>query len=189
MPTYFTAGSSSLPPMQETCSQAIWSGSEADGHDRGAGRLARPALLFESLFTHLGRHHAKFGVQPSQYIAMGEALMWGLECKFGRRLPPSCGSPGRHSTSRCRSRCCARPRRPRGLLRGPREQPSRRADSPHHPAREGRRKACRYCLQRARAVLQPDRERGGATGTGQRRTVSAGVFRGDTHPASTTASG
>jgi hemoglobin-like flavoprotein len=31
--------------------------------------------LFQSLVTHLGRQHARFGVQPSQYIAIGEASM------------------------------------------------------------------------------------------------------------------
>ena len=39
--------------------------------------------LFQSLVTHSGRQHARFGVQPSQYAAMGEALIWSLECKFG----------------------------------------------------------------------------------------------------------
>jgi hemoglobin-like flavoprotein len=39
--------------------------------------------LFQSLVTHSGRQHARFGVQPSQYAALGEALMWSLECKFG----------------------------------------------------------------------------------------------------------
>ena len=39
--------------------------------------------LFQSIVTNSGRKHARFGVQPSQYVAMGEALMWSLECKFG----------------------------------------------------------------------------------------------------------
>jgi len=39
--------------------------------------------LFQSLVANSGRQHAKYGVQPSQYAAMGEALMWSLECKFG----------------------------------------------------------------------------------------------------------
>src|SRR5689334_17389685 len=39
--------------------------------------------LFRSLVTNSGRQHARFGVQPSHYAAMGEALMWSLECKFG----------------------------------------------------------------------------------------------------------
>jgi len=44
--------------------------------------------LFQSLVTHSGRQHARFGVQPSQYAAMGEALMWSLECKFGASFTP-----------------------------------------------------------------------------------------------------
>jgi hemoglobin-like flavoprotein len=44
--------------------------------------------LFESLATHSGRQHARFGVQPSHYAAMGEALMWGLECQFGASFTP-----------------------------------------------------------------------------------------------------
>ena len=44
--------------------------------------------LFQSLVTHSGRHHARFGVQRSQYVAMGEALMWSLESKFGASFTP-----------------------------------------------------------------------------------------------------
>ena len=44
--------------------------------------------LFQSLVTHSGRKHARFGIQPSQYVAMGEALMWALECKFGASFTP-----------------------------------------------------------------------------------------------------
>jgi hemoglobin-like flavoprotein len=44
--------------------------------------------LFQSLVTESGRRHARFGVQPSQYVAMGEALMWSLECKFGASFTP-----------------------------------------------------------------------------------------------------
>jgi hemoglobin-like flavoprotein len=51
------------------------------------GSLDRRAL-FQSLVTHSGRQHARFGVQPSQYAAMGEALMWSLECKFGASFTP-----------------------------------------------------------------------------------------------------
>jgi hemoglobin-like flavoprotein len=51
------------------------------------GSLDRRAL-FQSLVTHSGRQHARFGVQPSQYAAMGEALMWSLECKFGAAFTP-----------------------------------------------------------------------------------------------------
>jgi hemoglobin-like flavoprotein len=51
------------------------------------GALDQPAL-FQSLVTHSGRQHAKFGVQPSHYAAMGEALMWSLERKFGASFTP-----------------------------------------------------------------------------------------------------
>jgi hemoglobin-like flavoprotein len=44
--------------------------------------------LFQSLVTHSGRQHARFGVQPSQYVALGEALMWSLEHKFGASFTP-----------------------------------------------------------------------------------------------------
>jgi hemoglobin-like flavoprotein len=44
--------------------------------------------LFQSLITHSGRQHARFGVQPSQYVALGEALMWSLEHKFGASFTP-----------------------------------------------------------------------------------------------------
>ena len=44
--------------------------------------------LFQSLVTNSGRQHARFGVQPSQYAALGEALMWSLECKFGASFTP-----------------------------------------------------------------------------------------------------
>ena len=44
--------------------------------------------LFQSLVTHTGRQHARFGVQPPQYAALGEALMWSLECKFGASFTP-----------------------------------------------------------------------------------------------------
>jgi hemoglobin-like flavoprotein len=44
--------------------------------------------LFQSLATYSGRKHARFGVQPSQYVVLGEALMWSLECKFGASFTP-----------------------------------------------------------------------------------------------------
>ena len=44
--------------------------------------------LFQSLTTYSGRRHARFGVQPSHYVAFGEALMWSLECKFGASFTP-----------------------------------------------------------------------------------------------------
>jgi len=44
--------------------------------------------LFQSIVTNSGRQHARFGVQSSQYDALGEALIWSLERKFGASLTP-----------------------------------------------------------------------------------------------------
>jgi hemoglobin-like flavoprotein len=44
--------------------------------------------LFQSLITHSGRQHAGFGVQPSQYAALGKALIWSLERQFGASFTP-----------------------------------------------------------------------------------------------------
>jgi hemoglobin-like flavoprotein len=44
--------------------------------------------LFQSLIEHSGRLHAGFGVQPSQYLAFGEALIWALERQFGTAFSP-----------------------------------------------------------------------------------------------------
>jgi hemoglobin-like flavoprotein len=51
------------------------------------GSLDQDAL-FQSIVTNSGRQHARFGVQPSQYDALGEALIWSLEQKFGTSLTP-----------------------------------------------------------------------------------------------------
>jgi hemoglobin-like flavoprotein len=37
---------------------------------------------------HSGRAHTRLGVQPSQYAALGEALRWSLERKFGASFTP-----------------------------------------------------------------------------------------------------
>ena len=51
------------------------------------GSVDQPAL-FQSLAAHSGRQHARFGVQPSHYAALGEALIWSLECKCGASFTP-----------------------------------------------------------------------------------------------------
>jgi hemoglobin-like flavoprotein len=51
------------------------------------GALDQPAL-FQSLVSHSGRQHTKFGVLPSHYAALGEALIWSLECKLGASFTP-----------------------------------------------------------------------------------------------------
>ena len=64
--------------------------------------------LFQSLATQSGRQHARFGVRPSHYDALGEALMWSLERKFGASFTPELRASWGRSTLRCRSRCYVR---------------------------------------------------------------------------------
>ncbi|MEY9460411.1 globin domain-containing protein [Bradyrhizobium ottawaense] len=44
--------------------------------------------IFQSLIALSGHKHARLGVQPAHYVAMGEALMWTLECKVGASFTP-----------------------------------------------------------------------------------------------------
>ena len=44
--------------------------------------------LFQSIISHTGRKHADFGVQTSHFIAFGEALIWGLQRRFGPAFTP-----------------------------------------------------------------------------------------------------
>jgi hemoglobin-like flavoprotein len=44
--------------------------------------------LFQSLVSYSGRQHARFGVRPTHYAALGEALIWSLDCKFGASFTP-----------------------------------------------------------------------------------------------------
>jgi hemoglobin-like flavoprotein len=39
--------------------------------------------LFQSIISHTGRQHARFGVNPSHFVAFGDALIWSLEQQFG----------------------------------------------------------------------------------------------------------
>jgi hemoglobin-like flavoprotein len=39
--------------------------------------------LFQSIISHSGRQHARFGVRPSHFVAFGDALIWSLEQQFG----------------------------------------------------------------------------------------------------------
>jgi hemoglobin-like flavoprotein len=39
--------------------------------------------LFQSIISHMGRQHARFGVKPSHFVAFGDALIWSLEHQFG----------------------------------------------------------------------------------------------------------
>lgn len=44
--------------------------------------------MFQSLITLSGHKHARLGVQPSHFVAMGEALMWSFERRFGAFFTP-----------------------------------------------------------------------------------------------------
>ena len=44
--------------------------------------------LFQSLISHSGRQHAKFGVREAQYAAFGEALIWSMERQYGAAFTP-----------------------------------------------------------------------------------------------------
>jgi hemoglobin-like flavoprotein len=39
--------------------------------------------LFQSIISHSGYQHARFGVSPSHFVAFGDALIWSLEQQFG----------------------------------------------------------------------------------------------------------
>jgi hemoglobin-like flavoprotein len=44
--------------------------------------------LFQSIISHTGRQHARFGVNPSHFVAFGDALIWSLEHQFGPAFTP-----------------------------------------------------------------------------------------------------
>ena len=44
--------------------------------------------LFQSIISHTGRQHARFGVNPSHFVAFGDALIWSLEQQFGPAFTP-----------------------------------------------------------------------------------------------------
>ena len=39
--------------------------------------------IFQSIISHTGRQHARFGVERSHFAAFGDALIWSLEQQFG----------------------------------------------------------------------------------------------------------
>src|SRR6516164_8595258 len=43
---------------------------------------------FEIGSSHSGRQHARFGVNPSHFVAFGDALIWSLEQQFGPEFTP-----------------------------------------------------------------------------------------------------
>jgi hemoglobin-like flavoprotein len=44
--------------------------------------------MFQSIISHSGRQHARFGAKPSHFAALGDALIWGLEQQFGAAFTP-----------------------------------------------------------------------------------------------------
>jgi hemoglobin-like flavoprotein len=44
--------------------------------------------MFQSLISHSGVQHARFGARPSHFVAFGHALIWGLEQQFGPEFTP-----------------------------------------------------------------------------------------------------
>ena len=44
--------------------------------------------LFQSIIGDTGRQHARFGVNPSHFVAFGDALIWSLEHQFGPAFTP-----------------------------------------------------------------------------------------------------
>src|SRR5262249_54785981 len=44
--------------------------------------------LFQSIITHTGRKHARFGVSQSHFVAFGDAMVWCLEQQFGSAFTP-----------------------------------------------------------------------------------------------------
>jgi hemoglobin-like flavoprotein len=44
--------------------------------------------LFQSIISHTGRQHARFGVSPSHFVAFGDALIWSLGQQFGAAFTP-----------------------------------------------------------------------------------------------------
>jgi hemoglobin-like flavoprotein len=44
--------------------------------------------LFQSIITHTGRQHGRFGVDQSHFVAFGDAMIWSLEQQFGSAFTP-----------------------------------------------------------------------------------------------------
>ena len=44
--------------------------------------------IFQSIISHSGRQHARFGVERSHFAAFGDALIWSLEQQFGSAFTP-----------------------------------------------------------------------------------------------------
>jgi hemoglobin-like flavoprotein len=44
--------------------------------------------MFQSIISHTGRKHAGFGVREADFVAFGEALLWGLQQQLGPGFSP-----------------------------------------------------------------------------------------------------
>jgi hemoglobin-like flavoprotein len=42
--------------------------------------------MFQSIISHTGRKHAEFGVREADFVAFGEALLWGPAAAVGPRI-------------------------------------------------------------------------------------------------------
>jgi hemoglobin-like flavoprotein len=44
--------------------------------------------MFQSIISHTGRKHAEFGVREADFVAFGDALLWGLQQQLGAGFSP-----------------------------------------------------------------------------------------------------
>jgi hemoglobin-like flavoprotein len=44
--------------------------------------------MFQSIISHTGRKHAEFGVREADFVAFGDALLWGLQQQLGPEFSP-----------------------------------------------------------------------------------------------------
>jgi hemoglobin-like flavoprotein len=44
--------------------------------------------MFQSIISHTGRKHAEFGVRETDFVAFGDALLWGLQQQLGPGFSP-----------------------------------------------------------------------------------------------------
>jgi len=44
--------------------------------------------MFQSIISHTGRKHAEFGVREEDFVAFGDALLWGLQQQLGQAFTP-----------------------------------------------------------------------------------------------------
>ena len=89
-PSNFTAGSSNSPPNSRRLFPRDMESQKLKLMNTIAaivGSLDKRDM-FQSIISHTGRQHANFGVQPSHFVAFGDALIWGLQQQFGPAFTP-----------------------------------------------------------------------------------------------------